>query len=204
MNETEIRGKLSKDKFDELTKFLSKNAVLSDEYNRLTVDISPGFNRKLRIWDQVNKKLDNNQIDLRLKKSGQDEKIVVKVGYYASKDREEFEINIKEGELINALKLFESLGYKDGMIYEWKSWIYKYKGFEIKLTEYPAGYHEWEIESVGSVADPNDLAKELSLKPFTEEEFQNEITWKNNNLHDLYSLEKATQLLFNEGKHSTS
>lgn len=195
MNETEIRGKISKNKFDELTKFLSKNAMLSDKYNRLTVDISPGFNRKLRIWDQVNKKLDNTQIDLRLKKSGQNEKIVVKVGYYASKDREEFEINIKDGELTNALKLFEALDYKDGMIYVWKSSIYKYKGFELKLTEYPAGYCEWEIESVDSGAEPNDLAKELSLEPFTEEEFQDEITWKNNHLHDLYSLEKAAEIL---------
>ncbi len=134
-------------------------------------------------------------IDLRLKKSGKKEKIVVKTGYYASKKREEFEIDLKEGELIDALKLFEALGYKTGMIYLWKSRIYEYRGFEIKINEYPQSYFEWEIESENQNLDPDDLAKELNLKPFTEEEFQKEIDWKNNHLHDLYSLQKVAEIL---------
>jgi hypothetical protein len=195
MNEIEIRGKLDKSEFEKLTAFLSKNAKLSDQYKRLTVDISPGFDPKTRNWDQVNKRLNNTQIDLRLKKSGRSEKIVIKIGYYASKNREEYEIKIKEGEFINALKLFEALGYRDGMIYEWKSRIYEYKEFEIKLSEYPNGYREWEIESQNQASDPNYLADTLSLKSYTEEEFQKEISWKNNHLHDLYSLKKVAEIL---------
>mgnify|MGYP001562622471 CR=1 FL=1 len=96
---------------------------------------------------------------------------------------------------MDALKLFEALGYKTGMIYKWKSRIYKYRGFEIKISEYPNGYRDWEIESPDPEKDPDDLAKALSLKPFTEEEFQEYINWKNSNLHDLYSLEKVKELL---------
>ncbi|MEK7550320.1 MAG: hypothetical protein AAB535_00840 [Patescibacteria group bacterium] len=195
MDEIEIRGKINKGEFEILTAFLTKNAELMDEYDRFTVDISPGFDPKARNWDQINKKLTNNQIDLRIKKSGKNEKIVVKIGHYASKNREEFEIDLREGELVDALRLFEALGFKSGMIYSWKSKIYKYKNFEIKINEYPNGYRDWEIESENPESDPNDLARELFLNPFTEEEFQKEIDWKNNNLHDLYSLEKVKEIL---------
>lgn len=189
MDEIEIRGKINKDRFEKLKVFLAKNAVLSDEYERLTVDISPGFDSESKSWKNP------TEIDLRLKKSGKNEKISVKVGHYASKNREEFEIDLKEGELTDALKLFEALDYKTGMIYKWKSLIYKYKGFEIKINEYPKEYYDWEIESLNPESDPDDLANELSLHPFSEEEFQKEIEWKNNNLHELYSLEKAADLL---------
>jgi len=195
MDEVEIRGKISNEECKKLQKFLSKNAKLIDQYDRLTIDVSPGFDPKTRNWDQINKANNNNQIDLRIKKSGKNEKISVKLGHYASKSRQEFEIELKEGELVDALRLFEALGFKTGMIYFWKSSIYKYKGFEIKINGYPTGDRDWEIESQDSNSDPDDLAKELSLKPFTEEEFHKYINWKNNNLHDLYSLEKVKEIL---------
>lgn len=195
MNEVEIRGKINQEEFKKLGEFLSKEAKLVDQYDRLTIDISPGFDPKTRNWDQINKRDDNNQIDLRIKKSGKNEKITVKLGHYASKSREEFEIDLKEGELIDTLRLFEALGFKNGMIYFWKSSLYKYKNFEIKINEYPSGYRDWEIESQNPASNPNDLAQKLSLKPFIEDEFRDEINWKNNKLHDLYSLEKVKEIL---------
>lgn len=195
MDEIEIRGKINNEEFKKLQEFLSKNAELTDRYDRLTIDISPGFDPKTRNWDQINKANDNNQIDLRIKKSGKNEKISVKLGHYASKNRQEFEIDLKEGELVDALRLFEALGFKTGMIYFWKSSLYKYKDFEIKINEYPSGNRDWEIESQNPESDPETLAKELSLHPFIEEEFKEYINWKNNNLHDLYSLDKVKELL---------
>ena len=195
MDEIEIRGKINRGEFEKLTAFLSQNAKLIDEYNRLTVDASPGFDPKARNWDQINKKLTNTQIDLRIKKSGRTEKIVVKVGYYSSKNRQEFEVDIKEGQFANALMLCEALGFKANMIYRWKSRIYKYKDFEIKINEYPKSYYDWEIESLNSESDPDGLAKELSLHPFSDEEFREAINWKNHNLNELYSQEKVSEIL---------
>jgi adenylate cyclase class IV len=192
MDEIEIRGKINKEEFEKLRLFLTKNTELVDEYERLTVDISPGFNIEKKVWENP------SEIDLRLKKSGENEKISVKIGHYASKNRQEFEIDLKEGEMVDALKLFEALGYKTGMVYNWKSKIYKYKDFEIKINEYPNGYFDWEIESLNPKSDPDELAEELSLHPFTEGEFQKEIDWKNNNLHELYSLEKVKAILKTE------
>jgi adenylate cyclase class IV len=195
MDEIEIRGKINKEEFEKLSVFLAKNAKFVDEYDRLTVDVSPGFDPKTRNWDQINKKNNNKQIDLRIKKSGNKEKIAVKVGHYSSKNREEFEIALKEGEFVDALRLFEALGFNSGMIYSWKSSIYNYKNFEIKINEYPSGYRDWEIESNNPGYDPDGLARELSLHPFSEEEFNKEIGWKNNNLHELYSLERVKEEL---------
>lgn len=195
MDEVEIRGKIDDMEFKKLQEFLSKNAELTDQYNRLTIDISPGFDPNTKSWDQINKQENNNQIDLRIKKSGNKEKISVKLGHYASKSRQEFEIDLKEGEIVDSLRLFEALGFKTGMIYFWKSSLYKYKGFEVKISEYPSGNRDWEIESQDAQSDPDDLARELDLKPFTEDEFREYINWKNNNLHDLYSLEKVTKIL---------
>lgn len=111
MDEIEIRGKINDEEFKKLQEFLSKNTELTDQYDRLTIDISPGFDPKTRNWDQVNKASNNNQIDLRIKKSGKNEKISVKLGHYASKNRQEFEIDLKDGELIDALRLFEALDF---------------------------------------------------------------------------------------------
>ena len=197
MDEVEIRGKVGRKEFNKLQEFFSKKTLFVDEYERLTIDISPGFDPKTRNWDQINKKDDNNQIDLRIKKSGKNEKISVKLGYYASKSRQEFEIELKEGELIDSLRLFEALGFKTGMIYFWKSSLYKYNDFEIKINEYPSGYRDWEIESQNPEYDPDELATELNLHPFTEEEFREYIDWKNNNLHELYSIDKVKELLKN-------
>lgn len=189
MNEIEIRGKISKEAYRKLESFLNKEAKLTDNYKRLSVDISPNFDIESKSWRNP------SEIDLRLKKSGAKEKIVVKVGYYASKNREEFEIDIKEGEFLDSLKLFEALGHKTGMIYLWESSIYEYDGFEIKINKYEDGYLEWEIEAEDPGKDPNTLADKLSLTPFTEEEFQKEIDWKNNNLHYLYSYKKVEEIL---------
>lgn len=189
MDEIEIRGKINKEEFEKLQTFLKTKAKLIDNYDRLSVDVSEGFDPKTRVWQIP------GQVDLRIKKSGKIEKIVAKVGHYASKNREEIEVEIKDGEFINALKLFEALGFTTGMIYQWKSRLYQYGEFEIKINEYPNEYYDWEIESSNPESDPDELAKELSLHPFTEEEFQKEIEWKNNNLNELYSLERATELL---------
>jgi len=50
MTEKEIRGKLSKDKFDELFKLLTSEGKLADHYHRLSIDLSPGFDPKTKTW----------------------------------------------------------------------------------------------------------------------------------------------------------
>jgi adenylate cyclase class IV len=189
MFEIEIRGRLVKADFERLTKLLGEKGKLINHYHRLSVDISPGFDPQTRSWPN------EDQLDLRVKKTNEKEKISVKIGDFSAKKREEIEIDLKEGHFLEALRMFEVLGFNKGIIYYWESWEYKYEGFEVKLTQLLKDHYNWEIESSGENLDPNILAEKLKLTPFTREEYKNEIDWQNLNLHQLYSLELAEKIL---------
>lgn len=189
MNEIEIRGKMSKRDFNRLTRLITKRGQLPDHYYRLSVDISPGFNPQTRMWNNP------TQTDLRIKKSNQMEKISLKIGDYHKKEREEIDIDLEEGQFLNAVKLFEALGFNEGMVYFWQSWEFKRQGFEIKLSKLGENYFIWEIESRKNYAEPNLLAKDLKLTPFTKKEYKEEIRWQNRHLHQLYSYNLVEKML---------
>lgn len=189
MEEIEIRGKLDKVGFERLTKLFNEKGKLINHYHRLSVDISPGFDPKTRSWPKP------DLIDLRVKKSNEKEVIIIKVGDYNDKKREEIKIDLKEGEIIDTLKLFKALGFDQGMIYFSQNWEYEYEGFEVKLVQYRMDYFNWEIESHEESLDPNSLAEKLDLTPFTREEFKKEVDWQNLNLHKLYSLSEVERIL---------
>jgi len=187
MTEVEIRGELSKADFKRLFTLLEKNGKIINHYHRLSIDISSGFDEATKKWNYSSK------FDLRIKKSDDKEKITMKVGSYDKKGRKEIEVKLFPGELLNALNLFGVMGYKSGMIYFWESWEFGYKDFEIKLSKYNDDYYIFEIES--SVLDPNLLADELNLIPYTKEEYQKAIEWENQNIHKLYKREEVEKLL---------
>ena len=187
MKEIEIRGKLSKLEFNTLKIFLEEKATFKDNYKRISIDLSPGFDPKTKTWK-------NSTFDLRLKKSGNTEKITLKVGNFQLKEREEIEVKLVEGEFLNALKLIERLGFDKGMVYYWESWEYDYQGLEVKISQYTDDYFTWEIESNNQKKDPTDLANKLSLKPYSESEYKSAINWENQNIHKPYSYELVVNL----------
>lgn len=188
--EIEVRGKANKSEFGRSFGLLKKNSKLIDHYKRLSVDLSPGFDPKTRTWKS------DDQIDLRLKKSGNSEKISLKIGKVHAKKRQEIEVHLKEGGFLNSVSLLENLGFNKGMIYFWESWEFEYKGCEIKLSRYTNDYFTWEVESLDKV-DPEAIARELNLKPYTKNEYQNSINWENRKIHKLYSYYLAKKLLKN-------
>ena len=119
--EIEIRGKLGKKVFRKTFSQLKKSGRLINHYKRLSVDLSPGFDSKSRSWKS------DDQIDLRVKKSGNSEKISLKIGKIHAKKRQEIEIRLKKGEFLNSVSLLENLGFNKGMIYFWESWEFEYK-----------------------------------------------------------------------------
>ncbi len=188
MIEIEIRGKLSTKDFIRLFDFFQKEGKLKDHYRRLSVDISPGFDEKTRKWNNPSK------TDIRIKKSDDKEKISIKIGHFADKEREEIEAKLQPGEFLKALALFEALGFQSGMIYYWESWEFEYKNFEIKLSKYAKDYYIFEIETKKGY-DPDLLASELSLHPWSEKEYYEEIVWQNRNIHKIYKKSVAKKML---------
>ncbi|MGI5841061.1 MAG: hypothetical protein ACOX6N_02530 [Patescibacteria group bacterium] len=188
MTEIEIRGKLSKEKFDELFKLLTSNGELSDHYHRLSIDLSPGFDPATKTWKN------SSGTDIRLKKSDDKEKLSIKMGSFHEKERKEVEVKLQAGQFLSALDFLEALGYNSGMIYYWESWEFNYQGVEIKLSKYTDDYFTFEIEGKeSSVVDT--IAKDLRLTTYNQEQYRQVIDWENQNIHQLYSRELTENLL---------
>ncbi|MFA5025237.1 MAG: hypothetical protein WC503_01910 [Candidatus Shapirobacteria bacterium] len=189
MTEIEIRGKLNKEKFTELMVLMNREAKLKDHYKRISVDISLGFDEKERSWKNL------SGVDLRIKKSGNKEKISAKMGNFNDKEREELDIKLEEGQLLNVIKMFTKLGLNKGMIYQWESFEFDYQDFEVKLSKYTDDYFTFEIESETGKNDPDDLAKRLNLIPYSDCEYREAIVFENRNIHQLFSIEAVEKIL---------
>jgi adenylate cyclase class IV len=194
MTEIEIRGQISKIDFVRLMKLLDENGKLVDHYHRISVDLSLGFDEKTRKWNNP------SGVDLRIKKSGDSEKISVKIGNFAIKSRKEIEVKLVKGGIEKAVEMFMVLGFDKGMIYAWESWEYEYKNYEVKLSRYNENYYVWEIESGENGEDPDVLASELELISFSEADYRKAIDWQNENIHFVFSLEKLKELLMKAEK----
>lgn len=191
MTEIEIRGRIKKEKFEEVMILLESEGKLKDHYRRLSVDISPGFNEEDRSWKNL------SGVDLRIKKSGNKEKISAKMGNFNDKSREEIDIKLEKGQILDVIKMFTKLGFDKGMIYQWESWEFDYQNLEVKLSKYNDEYFTFEIESDDEGIDPNDLADKLELVPYSDGEYKEVIVWENRNIHQLFSLEKVREILEN-------
>lgn len=188
MTEIEIRGQLSSPKFAELFELLTRDGELSDHYHRLSVDISPGFDEETKTWKN------SSGTDIRLKKSGDKEKLSLKMGGFQDKERKEVEIKLVPGQFLSALDFLESLGYSSGMIYFWESWEFDYLGVEIKLSKYTDEYFTFEVEGKEN-SDVDTIAKKLDLTPYTNTEYRAAIDWENQHIHHLYSRVLAEKIL---------
>lgn len=191
MTEIEIRGKLSKNKFEELFELLTSEGKLTDHYHRLSIDLSPGFDPKTKTWKN------SSGTDIRLKKSDDKEKLSVKMGSFDEKERKEVEVKLQTGQFLNALDFLEALGYNSGMIYCWESWEFNYQGVEIKLSKYTDEYFTFEIEGKEN-SNVDAIAKDFELISYTPEQYRQAIDWENQNIHQLYTRELAENLLKSE------
>jgi len=188
MTEIEIRGKLSKAKFDELFKLLTGNGELADHYHRLSIDLSPGFDPTSKTWKN------SSGTDIRLKKSDEKEKLSVKMGSFHEKERKEVEVKLQTGQFLSALDFLEALGYQSGMIYSWESWEFNYRGVEIKLSKYTDEYFTFEVEGKEN-SNVDAIAKDIKLTSYSQEQYRQAIDWENQNIHQLYTRELAESLL---------
>lgn len=188
MIEIEIRGKLTKEKFDELFKKLNYSGILADHYHRLSLDLAPGFDPVTKTWKN------SSGMDIRLKKSDDKEKLSVKMGTFQEKERKEVEVKLQTGQFLNALDFLEALGYNSGMIYYWESWEFDYSGVEIKLSKYTDEYFTFEIEGKEN-SDVDAIAKEFELVSYSPEQYRQAIDWENQNIHQLYTRQLTENLL---------
>lgn len=193
MIEIEIRGLLNKKEAKKLKDFLDKKAKFEKSFKRLSVEISPGFDPLSRSWSE-------NKLNLRIKKSNQEEKISLKVSGKSFSKLEEHEVILSPGQFIPTLQIFSNLGFNQGMIYFWESWVYEYLGAEIKISQFAEDEYMWEIEARGELEEKalekiNSIARRLALKPLSFEEFLVEVKRQNLEIFELFSLKRVEELL---------
>lgn len=188
MTEIEIRGKLSKAKFDELFKLLTSDGELVDHYHRLSIDLSPGFDPKTKTWKN------SSGTDIRLKKSDSKEKLSIKTGGFQDLERKEVEVKIQEGQFLNTLDLLDLLGYKTGMVYFWESWEYNYLGVEIKLSKYTDDYFTFEVEGKENL-NVNEIAENMGLIAYSKDDYRLAIDWENQKIHRVFDRKLVEETL---------
>lgn len=164
--EIEFRAKISKEKYDELSRFLLKKAEDLGEDNKDTVFyILPD-----KLFKAVNETSKNKA------------KIVLKNNRIGNgSDFGEWEIGINPGEFEKAVEIFDNLNLPGKRMRAWQErHNYLYKGVEIavKYSEYWKHHIEMEI-MIGDLKDKEDaerkireVADELDIKLMTDEEIK--------------------------------
>jgi adenylate cyclase class IV len=194
MHEVEIRGLLTSSEFETFKAFLEQNATFEKTFKRLSVEISPGFDPATRTWSQ-------RKLNLRIKKSDDEEKLSLKIGDTLQHTLEEHEVVFESGKFLEMLQIFAALGFDSGLIYFWESWVYEYQGVEIKVSKYTDEYMMWEIEARDNTSLEKakervyQIAEQLNLNPLTPEEYDKELTYQNKTIFELFNLENLNHFM---------
>jgi predicted adenylyl cyclase CyaB len=150
--EVEVRGLLTKEKYDLINSFLQENGQFVVKNDRFMVIFSD-----MTVLNSGTDKAD----DIRIRITNGCPEIIIKKGKWgATEAREEISVKVQKGEFVNLVKTMAALGYKNGMLAERKSIIYKYRDVEFSLVEVPG--HSWYFE--GEIMVENEELLEESKK----------------------------------------
>lgn len=150
--EVEVRGLLTKEKYGLVNSFLQKNGQFVVKNDRFMVIFSD-----MTVLNSGTDKAD----DIRIRITNGCPEIIVKKGKWgATGAREEICTKVQKGEFVNLVKTMAALGYKNGMLAERKSVIYKYQDVEFSIVEVPG--HSWYFE--GEIMVENEELLEESKK----------------------------------------
>ncbi|MEI6040303.1 MAG: hypothetical protein WCP93_03055 [Candidatus Berkelbacteria bacterium] len=138
--EIEQRGRLSKEKFVELTDFFQKNGQKLEQKNRISL-----------IWCTAKENIaevKDEEIDLRLRVTNGEGEVVLKHGKWGGKDaRKEFSFKVENLEKFwDYLEFVRILGYHNFLVTETIKNDYEYDGVEFSLVEVPGWGYYFEAE----------------------------------------------------------
>lgn len=168
--EIEIRGPLSKEKFEDLVKFFESNGKKKSEKDRVLIDYSTFLEGGV----------ENRKKDIRLRMTNGIPEIIVKIGEWGgSEQRKELSVFTKQGEFDTLVEIFGELGFDKGMLCVRKSKVFEYKDIEFALVEVPNHSFYFEAEKMASgsenidklIEEIENVCKELNLDIFDKKQF---------------------------------
>ncbi len=148
--EIEIRGPLSKEKFNSLVSFFDKDGKKLTEKDRVLIDYSTFLESGV----------ENRNKDIRLRVTNGIPEIIVKLGKWGGTDqRKELSVLTNPNSFDTLVEIFGELGFVKGMLCARKSKVYEYKGVEFALVEVPNHSYYYEAEKM---AHENESAEQIT------------------------------------------
>jgi len=193
--EIEIRGPLSKEKFEDLAGLFEAEGKKITEKNRVLIDYSTFLKGGVR----------NRQKDIRLRVTNGVPEIVVKLGKWSGADqRKELSVFTKPGKFDTLVEIFAALGFRKGVLCIRKSKIYEYKGIEFALVEVPGHSYYYEAEKMASKREDSekitheikDICKDLKLEVFNQKQFFEYINQLNKEANEIFDYTSYTSNYF--------
>jgi len=183
--EIEIRGPLSKAKFDELADKFSREGKIICEKDRILIDYStflPGS-------------IEERKKDIRLRVTNGVPEIIIKLGSWGGSDqREEISVLTQPGQFDSLVQIFKALGLNKGMLCQRKSKVFEYQDIEFALVEVPNHSYYFEAEKMvdenenkNSVTQEiTNLCQSLGLRVFSQKDFFDYIHQLNNEVNEIF------------------
>jgi len=193
--EIEIRGPLTKEKFDGLVCFFEARAKKTAEKDRVLIDYSTFLEGGV----------ENRHKDIRLRVTNGIPEIIVKVGEWGgTEQRKELSVFTKQGEFDTLVEIFGTLGFCKGMLCVRKSKVYEYKGIEFALVEVPGHSYYYEAEKMAHekedaekiIKEIKNVCKDLSLKVFDKKQFFEYIDKLNRESNEIFDYKNYTPNYF--------
>lgn len=148
--EIEIRGPLSKEKFNSLVGFFDKEGKKLTEKDRILIDYSTFLEGGV----------ENRKKDIRLRVTNGIPEIIVKLGKWGGADqRKELSVLTNPNSFATLVEVFGELGFTKGMLCSRKSKVYEYKEVEFALVEVPNHSFYYEAEKM---AHENESAEQIT------------------------------------------
>ncbi|MBI4154462.1 hypothetical protein HY498_00035 [Candidatus Woesearchaeota archaeon] len=181
MIEVEARGKLE-GSFNKVLELFNQKAKFIEEKDRFSLI----YFRHEVVKDV--REIRDEKVDLRLRVTNKNAELILKYGTWGSNDaRKEISIPIPLDKFSDFVELLNLIGWNKGVIMATKTFVYIYKNIEFSLVKSKyLNYFEAEkliTDEKGKDKELNSilkLCKEMSLKPFSEEEFMDQINRINN------------------------
>lgn len=193
--EIEIRGPLTKEKFDDLVRVFETRAKKTAEKDRVLIDYSTFLEGGV----------ENRNKDIRLRATNGIPEIIVKIGEWGgTEQRKELSAFTKQGEFDTLVEIFGELGFCKGMLCVRKSRVYQYKDIEFALVEVPGHSYYYEAEKMAHekedaekiIKEIKNVCKDLNLEVFDKKQFFQYIDKLNKESNEIFEYKNYTPNYF--------
>ena len=190
--EVEFIGNLTKERFNELKEFFNENGKFKEEKDRFQL---------VYFRDKIPKDLreiKDEKVDLKLRVTNKKVELILKYGLFtASHARKEISIRLNNKDFENCIEILNYLNWSNAVIDATKTYVYNYKNIEFSLVETKEYGYNFEAEILTNKNNVDDakkkimpILKELSLRPFTQDEIFDWCNKMNNDKKLMFNFNK--------------